>query len=143
MLWEPPEKSATTGQRVFYDIECHKCPSGKDSEFCEEPCGKSVVFKPSGNNLIYTNVTIRGLTQDTEYKFVIYSKNNNSERISKTKWEKFVKKVKTAGMLKPFFAAFGSMSAPAASCSIQNFLFIAHLAHASICKQNTHKGQLT
>ena len=106
LLWEQPKTSGTPGQRVFYDIACHKCPSGKDSGPCVEPCGSSVVFKPSQQNLIYTNVTIRGLIQDTEYKFVIYSKNNNSERINQTKWGKFVKKVKTAGMLKPFFVAF-------------------------------------
>ena len=29
-------------------------------------------------------------------------------------------------------------SAPAASCSIQNFSFIVHSARACICKQNTH-----
>ena len=31
-------------------------------------------------------------------------------------------------------------SAPAASCSIQNFSFIVHLARACICKQNTHNS---
>ena len=31
-------------------------------------------------------------------------------------------------------------SAPAASCCIQNFLFIVHLARACICKQNTHNS---
>ena len=31
-------------------------------------------------------------------------------------------------------------SAPAASCSIQNFSFIIHLARACICKQNTHNS---
>ena len=106
LQWEAPKTSQTTGQRVFYHIECHKCPSGKNSGPCVESCGKSVVFKPSQQNLIYTNVSIRGLTQDTEYEFVIYSKNNNSERINQTKWGKFVKKVKTAGMLKPFFVVF-------------------------------------
>ena len=31
-------------------------------------------------------------------------------------------------------------SAPAASCSIQNFSFIIHLARACICKQSTHNS---
>ena len=31
-------------------------------------------------------------------------------------------------------------STPAASCSIQNFSFIIHLARACICKQNTHNS---
>ena len=31
-------------------------------------------------------------------------------------------------------------SAPAASCSIQNFSFIVHSARACICKQNTHNS---
>ena len=110
LLWEPPETSGKTAQRVFYDIECNKCSSGKNSGPCVEPCGSSVVFKPSQENLIYTNVTIQGLTQDTEYEFVIYFKNNNSEHISKTKWAKLVKKVKTAGILLLFFVVFLSMT---------------------------------
>ena len=31
-------------------------------------------------------------------------------------------------------------SAPASSCSIQNFSFIVHSARACICKQNTHNS---
>ncbi|CAB4003216.1 ephrin type-A receptor 5 isoform X2 [Paramuricea clavata] len=95
LLWTPPPD-----QGVLYDIECNKCPSGSDSGSCVVPCGRSVMFIPSQNNLTYTNVTIQGLDQDTEYQFVIYSKNMNSARISRTNWKSAVKKIKTEGMSK-------------------------------------------
>jgi hypothetical protein len=94
LLWTPPPD-----QGVLYDIKCNKCPSGSDSGSCVLPCGRSVMFIPCQNNLTYTNVTIQGLDQDTEYQFVIYSKNMNSARINRTNWKRAVKKIKTEGML--------------------------------------------
>jgi hypothetical protein len=96
LLWKPP---LPPDQGVLYDIKCNKCPSGSDSGLCEEPCGRLVMFIPSQNNLTYTNVTIQGLDQDTEYEFVIYSKNMNSARINRTNCKSAVKKIKTEGML--------------------------------------------
>ena len=88
----PPE------QDVLYDITCKKCP-GSDSQTCEEPCGSFLTFKPSQNNLKYTNVTIQGLDEDTEYQFVIYLKNENSLRINKTYWPRMNTTIRTKGML--------------------------------------------
>ena len=94
LLWQAPEPS---NQDVLYDIKCNKCTSGSNSGSCEEPCGRSVTFKPSQNNLTQTNVTIQGLKGETEYEFVIYSKNSNSLRINKTNWASQRKKIKTEG----------------------------------------------
>ncbi|CAB4005869.1 ephrin type-B receptor 1 isoform X4 [Paramuricea clavata] len=95
LQWTPPP-----GQGVMYDIKCNKCPSGSDSGPCVVPCGRLVMFKPSQNNLTRTSVTIQGLDQDTEYEFVIYSKNMNSLRINRTNWKSAMKKIKTEGMSK-------------------------------------------
>ena len=97
-LWQAPDARGTSDQLVQYDIKCNKCPSRSKSAPCNEPCGQLVTFKPSQNNLVSTNVTIQGLKQDTEYLFVIYSKNKNSEHINMTNWAKFEKKIKTEGM---------------------------------------------
>jgi hypothetical protein len=96
LLWKPP---LPTEQGVLYDVKCNKCPSGSDSGLCVVPCGHQVTFKPSQNNLTHTSVTIHGLDQDTEYEFVIYSKNMNSLRINRTNWKRAMKKIKTEGML--------------------------------------------
>ena len=48
---------------------------------------------------MYTNVIIEGLKADTEYLFVIYSKNENSQHINMTHWARFEKKIKTEGRL--------------------------------------------
>ena len=96
LLWKVPDFRGTSDQLVLYDIKCNKCPSPTSkSAPCDEPCGGLVRFKPSQNNLISTNVTIQGLKENTEYLFVIYSKNNNSERINMTNWARFEKKIKT------------------------------------------------
>ena len=99
LLWNKPKTTGTTSQNVHYDIKCNKCPSRSTSAPCDEPCGRLVKFKPSQNDLTYTNVTIQGLEEDTEYLFVIYSKNENSENINMTNWARFKKKIKTEGML--------------------------------------------
>ena len=54
-------------------------------------------FKPSQTDIKYTNVTIQGLDPNTEYQFVIYSKNNYSNRINETNWGRIAKKIKTEG----------------------------------------------
>ena len=89
----PPE------QDVLYDITCKKCPSGSDNLACKEPCGSFLTFKPSQNNLRYTNVVIQGLDEDTEYQFVIYSKNDNSLRVNRTNWPWKSTTIRTKGML--------------------------------------------
>lgn len=99
LLWEPPIMRGTTNQDVLYNITCHKCPSRTASGPCNQLCGRLVTFKPSQNNLMYRNVTIQGLQQDTEYLFVIYSKNENSLRINVTNWARFEMKIETAGRL--------------------------------------------
>ncbi|XP_028394324.1 ephrin type-B receptor 1-B-like isoform X2 [Dendronephthya gigantea] len=91
LQWQQPEKQY---QGAVYEIECNKCPSSNDSATCEEQCGRSVTFIPSQTDLKYTNVTIQGLDQNTEYQFVIYSKNKYSDRINKTNWRYSVKKIK-------------------------------------------------
>ncbi|XP_028394331.1 ephrin type-B receptor 2-like [Dendronephthya gigantea] len=92
LQWQQPQKQY---QGAVYEIECNKCPLSSDSAPCEEQCGRSVTFIPSQTDLKYTNVTIRGLEQNTEYQFVIYSKNKYSDRINKTNWKNSVKKIKT------------------------------------------------
>ena len=99
LLWEPPKIRGTTNQDVLYDIKCNKCPSRSTSGPCNQLCGRLVTFKPSQNNLMCRNVTIQGLQQDTEYLFVIYSKNENSLSINVTNWARFEMKIETAGRL--------------------------------------------
>ena len=99
LFWDPPELSDHDND-VLYDINCYKCSSGSSSGPCNESCGTSVKYKPSKHNLTYTNVTIKGLKEDTEYRFVIYSKNNNSLRIDKNNWARVEKKIKTEGTSK-------------------------------------------
>ena len=99
LLWEPPKIRGTTNQDVLYDIKCNKCPSHGTSGPCNQLCGRLVTFKPSQNNLMCRNVTIQGLQQDTEYLFVIYSKNENSLSINVTNWARFEMKIETAGRL--------------------------------------------
>ncbi|XP_028394333.1 tyrosine-protein kinase receptor Tie-1-like isoform X2 [Dendronephthya gigantea] len=94
LQWQQPQKQY---QGAVYEIECNKCPLSTDSAPCEEQCGRSVTFIPSQTDLKYTNVIIRGLEQNTEYQFVIYSKNKYSDRINKTNWKNSVKKIKTEG----------------------------------------------
>ena len=96
LLWEPPKSS---DDDVLYDVECNKCSSGRSSGQCDQPCGDSVTFKPSQKDLEYGNVTVQGLNEGTEYRFVIYSKNNNSLRIERRNWASKEKKIKTEGML--------------------------------------------
>ena len=98
LLWEVPDAPGTTNQDVLYDIKCNKCPSRSTSAPCHEPCGELVMFKPSQNDLMYTNVTIERLKENTEYLFVIYSKNKNSQSINMTYWARFEKRIKTEGM---------------------------------------------
>lgn len=98
LLWKAPDTRGTTSQNVLYDIKCNKCPSRSKSASCDEACGGLVKFKPSQNNLTYTNVTIQGLEEGTEYLIVIFSKNENSEYIDITNWARFEKIIKTEGM---------------------------------------------
>ena len=99
LLWEPPITRGTANQDVLYDIKCSKCPSWSTSAPCNEPCGYSVTFTPSQKHLVFTTVTIQGLQQNTDYLFVIYSKNENSLRINMTNWARFEMKTKTEGRL--------------------------------------------
>ena len=98
LLWKAPDTRGTTNQNVLYDIKCNRCPPRTTTASCDEPCRRLVKFKPSQNNLMYTNVTIQGLEEDTEYMFVIYSKIENSEYINITNWARFEKIIKTEGM---------------------------------------------
>ena len=99
LLWKVPDNPGTTSQNVLYDIKCNKCPYRSKSVSCNQPCGRLITFKPSQNNLMSTHVTIEGLEADTEYVFVIYSKNENSQHINMTHWARFEKKIKTEGRL--------------------------------------------
>ena len=99
LLWKVPDNPKTTNQNVHYDIKCNKCPYRSKSALCDEPCGRLITFKPAQNNLMSTHVTIEGLKADTEYLFVIYSKNENSQHINMTHWARFEKKIKTEGRL--------------------------------------------
>ena len=96
LLWKPPLQQSN--HSVLYDVTCNKCLSRNDSEPCKEPCGAFVTFKPSQNNLVYHLVTVKGLDRDTEYQFVIYSKNQNSLRINRTNWRRKAIRIKTEGI---------------------------------------------
>ena len=98
LLWKSPIQ--LSDQDVLYDITCNKCPTRNDiDEPCKEPCGPLVAFKPSQNNLTDIYVRIQGLEKNTEYQFIIYSKNQNSLRINRTNWEWNAIKIKTEGMV--------------------------------------------
>jgi hypothetical protein len=88
----------SSDQAVLYDITCYKCPLRNDKETCKHPCGTSVNFKPSRNNLTDTQVTVEGLDEDSEYQFTIYSTNQNSLRIDKSNWEGRSVNIITGGM---------------------------------------------
>ena len=96
LFWDPPD---LPDHDVVYEIKCYKCSSGSSSGKCKESCGPLVKLEPPQRDLTYTNVTIKGLKEDTEYQFIIYSKNNNSLRINMSNWSRAEKKIKTEGML--------------------------------------------
>ena len=96
LLWKRPVR--LFDQAVLYDVLCSKCPSGNASVPCKHPCGPLVTFKPSQNDLTYTQVIIEGLDENTEYQFVVYSKNQHSLRLNRTYWKCRAVRMKTKGI---------------------------------------------
>jgi hypothetical protein len=97
LRWNPPIRHSD--QDVLYDITCRKCPpSTYFAKPCRERCGSSVTFVPSDENLRETYVTIQGLEENTEYQFVIFSKNQNSLRIHRSNWQGRNANIITDGM---------------------------------------------
>ena len=99
LIWKSPVRRFN--QNVLYDILCNKCSSPIVSEPCTESCGPSVSFSPSQQNLSYTYVTIQGLKEDTEYQFIIYSRNDNSPRINIMNWKWQAIKIRTKPATNP------------------------------------------
>ena len=99
--WSPPSRKINT---VFYDIGCFKC-KGK---VCEVPCGRKTTYKPSNVNLTWTNVTVENLEANTQYMFVVYSKNNNSVLINQNEWLRGQTKFKTESICIDFCCFFSS-----------------------------------
>jgi hypothetical protein len=95
LLWKPPIRQFD--QAVLYDVLCTKCPSGNASVPCKHPCGPLVTFKPSQNDLTHTHVTVEGLDENTEYQFVIYSKNQQSLRLNRIYWKWRAVRITTKG----------------------------------------------
>ena len=85
---------------VFYDVECFKCRG----EVCKNPCGSKTMYKPSKFNLTQLNVIVVNLEPNTQYMFMVLSKNNNSVPINQSNWSTVRKRVKTEGI--PFFFYF-------------------------------------
>ena len=89
--WLSPLRNINT---VFYDIECFKCRG----QVCEDPCGSKTMYKPSKFNLTQLNVTVENLESNTQYMFVVRSKNNNSVLTNQINWSTVRRKVKTEGI---------------------------------------------
>ena len=96
--WFPPSRKINT---VFYDIGCFKCRG----DVCDDPCGRKPTYKPSNVDFTWTNVTVENLEANTQYMFVVYSKNNNSVLINGSKWLSVRKRVETEGIFVLIFVS--------------------------------------
>ena len=61
------------------------------------------MYKPSKFNLTQLNVIVVNLEPNTQYMFMVLSKNNNSVLINQSNWSTVRKRVKTEGIPIFFF----------------------------------------
>lgn len=96
MLWKPPTLYESLSSKiVIYEVDCFECSSSTMSAPCIKACGPSVRFIPSKTDIESENVTIKDLKSNTEYEFVIYSKNEYNGNIGRSHWARASKKLRT------------------------------------------------
>ena len=83
--------------KLWYVVDCVSCKSSKYKD-CSEPCGPSVQYVPSQDNITSVTVTIKGLPSDSFLKFRVYSVSElNEEEKDRDKWKYVMVSVKTKG----------------------------------------------
>ena len=67
-------------------MDCFGCKSRKDKD-CNEPCGPTVQYKPSKDNITGNSVAVNGLQSDSFFLFRVYSVNEfNQQEKDRDKW---------------------------------------------------------
>ena len=93
--WE--HSPADSDGKLRYAVDCFRCKSSKYKD-CNEPCGPSVQYMPSQDNIINVTVTINGLHPDSFLKFRVYSVSElNKQEKDRDKWKYVTVSVKTKG----------------------------------------------
>ena len=89
--------------KLRYSVDCFKCKYSKDKD-CKEPCGPSVQYKPSKDNITVNSVEVNGLQSCSFYLFRVYSVNElNQHERDREKWNYATVFVGTKGESMLFF----------------------------------------
>ena len=91
------ERSPDDSDGIWYVVDCISCKSSKYKD-CNDPCGPSVQYLPSQDNITNVAVTINGLPSDSFLKFRVYAVSELNEEVKdRDKWNYVTVSVKTKG----------------------------------------------
>ena len=95
IMWErSPDDS---DGKLKYAVDCFICKSSKYN-YCNEPCGPRVEYKPSQYTITDKTVAVNGLPSDSFLKFRVYSVSElNEEEKDRDKWNYVIVLAKTKG----------------------------------------------
>ena len=82
ITWLP----SVNGGNVLYSVECSRCKSAADNDCFNNFCGALLTFYPKRDQISWLNVTIGGLRTLTKYKFTVYSVNEVTKSVPRSKW---------------------------------------------------------
>ena len=82
LTWQSPIYERT----VQYKIGCSKCKDTKASA-CNSPCGNKTKFNPPLEGIRSTEVTVSGLSQNSRFKFRVYSVSGENPELLTNKWK--------------------------------------------------------
>ena len=72
---------------VLYTVECSRCKNLTDTDCLSSYCGSMLTFHPKKESISWLNVTIGGLQKATKYKFTVYSVNQLTAPVPRSKWK--------------------------------------------------------